>query len=142
VAPYSHVPMAERMADYRVMAQENLRPLVKLIVILDLFGDGAAKEMSTDKLVKKLRSVEYYYYLLVAEELGFVDPVKRHRVKDKWEFARRLDDILKGRQPEYYYDRWSGWTSRFRLSESGKLVAKQARETSALLVTKTRRYRL
>jgi hypothetical protein len=110
--------------------------------------------MENDRLLSKMRSREYFPYLLVAEQLGLIER-KGQKVLRKWKRKLLLEQPLillaSESKPEVqdairrHKERFEVWTNEIiitnKLTAKGREIAEKAIETSALQVTHIRRYR-
>jgi hypothetical protein len=134
----------------------NPRSLINLLVILERH-DG---QLSTNKLLRLMGSHEYHLILKLAEQLGLIT---REKVPDKilsvrgqprtsrfeWQLLAQLgknDDFdsepfFSFKQARKPVDQWDTSTLMNKLTPLGRQLAKQAKESSILAVTRTGRYR-
>jgi hypothetical protein len=127
------------------------------------------EELSTNKLLSKMRSKEYRWVLVLAEELGLVRRSKRATQKNairpqpktgrrQWSLLAEIDEAFaeiarttnRGflEEPQLNFraeygpaDTWDTSTVIYSLTDAGRHFAEMAVETSALQMTKTHRYR-
>ena len=133
---------------YYRLAIHNPRPLIHACVILHRYGG----QMGNDRLLRKLRSKEYFPYLFVAQNLGLIE---RHEQEflTKWKRKKLLEPLIFLAEESKHEikdairahkEKYTVWTNEViisnKLTDKGREIAKKAIETNFLQATKSRRY--